>query len=372
VGTNSVMDGDASLDPLIESELQAHRVPGCSIALVNEERVVWSAGYGTAVLRSGRPATPDSVYHLFSVTKLFTAVAVLKLVERGALGLDHVLGRYLPEEKAAQAITIEHLLSHRSGLKDTLRAFLAVRTAGEKPLTSREALSTYRLKATRRPGERVEYRNVNYALLGEVITRVSGMEYTRFVTTAILDPLGAQLSFDVTAEMRDRASTGYLHTTDPMRFLLRWLLPDQMRQLYGDRHAGFIALREFTLSTASIGGLVGSVLECAKFLRAQLAPDPRVLSEALTRRMQTKVAEGVAGIESRAGMALGWKVGSADGRVFLNHEGGGAGFTSELRLYPEERHGIALAMNAMRMPRTMRLAHRICEAVMHSRVRRRT
>jgi CubicO group peptidase (beta-lactamase class C family) len=280
VGTNSVMDGDASLDPLIESELQAHRVPGCSIALVNEERVVWSAGYGTAVLRSGRPATPDSVYHLFSVTKLFTAVAVLKLVERGALGLDHVLGRYLPEEKAAQAITIEQLLSHRSGLKDTLRAFLAVRAAGEKPLTSREALSTYRLKATRRPGERVEYRNVNYALLGEVITRVSGMEYTRFVTTAILDPLGAQLSFDVTAEMRDRASTGYLHTTDPMRFLLRWLLPDQMRQLYGDRHAGFIALREFTLSTASIGGLVGSVLECAKFLRAQLAPDPRVLSEA--------------------------------------------------------------------------------------------
>jgi CubicO group peptidase (beta-lactamase class C family) len=139
--------------------------------------------------------------------------------------------------------------------------------------------------------------------------------------------------------------------------------------LYGERRGGLIALNEFVLDTAAIGGLIGSVNDFARFLHAQLAPKPAVLSAALTQMMQSKVADGAAGIESREGMALGWKVGRAHGRPFLNHEGGGAGFTTELRLYPEERVGIALAMNAMRMPRTMRAAHRICESVLNARPR---
>jgi hypothetical protein len=85
--------------------------------------------------------------------------------------------------------------------------------------------------------------------------------------------------------------------------------------------------------------------------------------------MQTMVARGAAGIESREGMAIGWKVGRVDGRTFLNHEGGGAGFTTELRLYPDAGIGVALAMNGMRMPATMRTAHVICEAVFGSRER---
>jgi hypothetical protein len=82
------------------------------------------------------------------------------------------------------------------------------------------------------------------------------------------------------------------------------------------------------------------------------------------RRMQSMVAEGAAGIESRVGVGLGWKIGRVANPTFLNHEGGGAGSTSELRLYPEANVGVALAMNGMRMPATMRLAHRICEAVL--------
>ncbi len=355
------------LQRLIERELAAVNVPGCSIALVNEGGLVWASGFGLADVRTRRAATEGTVYHLFSGTKLFTAAAILKLVERGAVALADPLGRYLPDNTAS-AITIEQLLTHRSGLADTLRGFLAVSPVGTTAPGSAQALSRYRLKAARPPGERVEYRNVNYALLGEVITRASGVEYREFVTCEVLQPLGMDVSFSFTEALRAEVATGYMHRTDPMRFVLRLLMPDVTRSLYGERVGGFIALKEFVLDTAAIGGLIGSVLEFAKFLHSQLSPNTAVLSGALTQQMQTKVADGAAGIESRDGMALGWKVGRARGRQFLNHEGGGAGFTTELRLYPEQRAGIALAMNAMRMPRTMRAAHRICEAVMSTRL----
>jgi CubicO group peptidase (beta-lactamase class C family) len=134
--------------------------------------------------------------------------------------------------------------------------------------------ASYRLQGSRRPGEEVQYRNVNNALLGEVITRASGLEYADYVRREVLEPLGMQASFGLTDDMR--------------------------------------------------------------------AP--------------------------RVGIGLGWKFGRVADRVFLNHEGGGAGFTSELRLYPASQPGIALAMNAMRMPQTMRVAHRVCEAVFARRV----
>lgn len=113
----------------------------------------------------------------------------------------------------------------------------------------------------------------------------------------------------------------------------------------------------------SIGGLVGTVPDFAKFLQAQLAAGGEILSLDSNRRMQTQAAHGKAGIESKVGVGLGWKIGRVNGRLFLNHEGGGAGYTSELRLYPDAGLGVALAMNVMRMPATMRAAHRICEVV---------
>jgi CubicO group peptidase (beta-lactamase class C family) len=277
------------------------------------------------------------------------------------------VAKFIPEAAAVPAITLRHLLSHRSGLKDTLKALLAVTFRGEAAPTSAEALGRFRLVAARRPGERVEYRNVNYALLGEVVSRTSGLEYRDYVARHLLTPLGLRAAFSLTDEMRRNAATGYIRWWDPMRLALRVLLPDVARQLYAGRVGDLMELREFTLDTAAIGGLVGSVTEFTRFLQMQLSEGAGVLTPASTRLMQTMVAEGAAGIESRVGVGLGWKMGRVGGRTFLNHEGGGAGFTSELRLYPEAGIGVALAMNTMRMPHTMRAAHRLCEAVFEAR-----
>lgn len=360
-----------SLRSTVERALARANVPGCSIALVDASGLRWSGGFGLADVRSGRPATADTVYRLFSGTKLFTAVAVLQLAERGLLDLDDRVGRWLPELAAARDVTLQQLLSHRSGLADGLRGFLAVSWPEDEPPTSAEALARYPIRRVRAPGTKVEYRNVNYAILGEVISRVTGVEYREHVARAVLAPLGMRAGFGLTGETRPQAATGHIGRWDPMRLVLRALFPGLPARLYGARVEGprgsLVELREYDLGTAAIGGLVGSMPELAKFLSGQLAGGGEILGEASTRRMQTLVAEGAAGIESRVGVGLGWKIGRTAERAFINHEGGGAGFTSELRIYPDVGLGVALGMNMMRMPHTMRAAHAICEAVLAAR-----
>ena len=122
--------------------------------------------------------------------------------------------------------------------------------------------------------------------------------------------------------------------------------------------------RPFALDTAAIGGLVGSVGGFAPFVIAQLRGGDAVLGEAAVRAMQTLVARGAAGIASRVGVGLGWKLGAVDGVSFLNHEGGGPGFTSETRIYPATGLGMVLCMNRWMMPtKTHLVAHRLCEII---------
>lgn len=351
----------------VEATLERSKVPGCTIAAVGASGARWSDAFGYADLQSRRRAETDTLYHLFSGTKLFTAVAVLQLEERGLLGLDDPIAHYVPRAKEAPGVTLLHLLSHRSGLGDTLRGFLSVRFPPETLPTTAEALEAYRIAPAGPPGRRVQYRNVNYALLGEVVSRVSGVEYRSYLSQQVLDPLGMDVGFRADEDARPRTATGYIGRWDPMRLALRVTFPDLGTRLYGERVNGLVALNGYDLATSAIGGLVGPMPEFARFLGWQLGGPGGILKAESVRRMQTLVAEGKPGIESRVGMGLGWKIGRVEGRTFLNHEGGGAGFTSELRLYPDQGLGIALAMNTMRMPRTMRTAHRLCEAVFAAR-----
>jgi CubicO group peptidase (beta-lactamase class C family) len=330
---------------------------------VDRTGLVWSGAFGFADLGQRRPAESRTIFHLFSGTKLFTATAVVQLAERGRLSLDDPLARFLPEIEGASDIRLTHLLSHSSGLRDSLRSFLAVILPPAPLPRSAEALARYPIRREAPPGAKVAYRNVNYALLGEVVTRASGVEYTDYVVREVLRPLGMSADFALSLPHRDHAATGYIGRWDPMRLVLWGLFPETRGRLYGDAVGGAVALRAFDLATPAIGGLLGSVEDFGLFLRAQLDPAGGVLVRDSTARMQTMAAAGAAGIESRAGVGLGWKLGRVGERTFLNHEGGGAGFTTELRLYPDAGIGIAVAMNTMRMPATMRLAHRVCEMI---------
>ena len=354
----------SSLRSTIETELRSAAIPGGSVAYVDREGNSEAIAVGLADVRQSRWATPETVYHLFSGTKLYTATAIMQLVENDRVALDAPAGTYLPDVLGTNPITVRQLLSHTSGLRDTLRAFIAVHSEGETPPSTAVALGRYTISARRPPGERVEYRNVNYALLGELVTRVSGEPYATYVTNHVLAPLAMPVAFSRSATLHADVSIGYVGVREPLRFVTPFLLPHMRGRLFGDRVGNLVEMRSMDLDSAAIGGLVGAAKGFLPFVRSQLGDGSPVLRDHSVRQMQMLSARGVPGITSRVGMGLGWKIGDVDGIPFLNHEGGGPGFTSETRLYPAEGIGIVVCLNRWRAPtRSHLVAHRICEAV---------
>ncbi len=355
-----------ALHARIATLLRAHHVPGASVALVDAGGVRWAGGVGLADLRSGRAATEATVHHLFSGTKLFTATAVMQCVERGAFRLEDRVADLLPGAGPLGGITVRQLLSHTSGLRDSLRGLLTVRFPGEPSLSATEALALFPIRPARAPGRSVAYANVNYALLGALIEAGTGRRFASYLVQEVLAPLGVSAGLTVGGVDPLRLMTGYIDRWDPMRLALRLLHPATTARLYAERTARFVALHPYDLATEAIGGLVGTVTDFAALLVAHLRGGGPVLGPGSVHAMQSPVARGAAGIVSREAVGLGWKLGRAGTVRFLNHEGAGAGATTEVRIYPAEGIGVAIAMNAMRMPRSMRLAHAIAEEVRRS------
>lgn len=344
----------------IRAELDRAGVPGAALAWVTRGGDGGHLEHGFAELSARRPVEPGTRFHLFSGTKLYTAAAVMLLVERGAVALEDPVRRHLPELPVREELTVAHLLSHASGLPDSLRAFLSTHLSGDLAPSTGEALARYRLGRGAAPGGQARYGNVNYAILGELVSRVDREPFPAFVRAALLGPLGAELAFEDDGE---GSAVGYVSRWSLELPLLRLLQPAVARRIRGARAGGLVGLRPFSLDTAAIGGLVGSAGAFLPFLREMLAPEDGVLRASSKRALLAPRSRGAAGIVSRDGVALGWKVGRVGARTFFNHEGGGPGFASETRLYPEEGVGFVLLMNLTHGRALSHLAHRVAERV---------
>lgn len=183
------------IDAWLEAQQAYDRIPGISVAIVKDQELIWSKGYGLSDVKKKIPATPETVYSICSITKLFTSVAIMQLYEQGKLRLDDSLSTFLPERKIHQQfkdsgpITIRSLLTHSSGLPRESDfpywtgpdfKFPSKTQVAEK-LNEQETLypaSTY-----------FQYSNLGMILLGEVIEKISGKPYEVYIQENILEPL---------------------------------------------------------------------------------------------------------------------------------------------------------------------------------------
>jgi CubicO group peptidase (beta-lactamase class C family) len=184
-------DDFAAVDAYITETMRRLPIDGLSLAIVKGDQILYLQGYGTAN-QSGDPVTPQTPFMLASITKTFTALAIQQLAAAGKLDLDAPLRATIPEfrladEGAAAALTVRHLLNHTSGIS-TLEGTQPY--AHDPATTFAEALEHLALyRPSHQPGAQVEYSNLNYVLLGEVVTRASGQPYADYVQTNILNPL---------------------------------------------------------------------------------------------------------------------------------------------------------------------------------------
>jgi CubicO group peptidase (beta-lactamase class C family) len=311
----------AAVDAAVRKTMQSRQVPGVSLAVVKDGKVVLAKGYGVSDVEKSIAATEHTVYQLASVTKPFTAMAVLMLAEDGKLSLDARITDILPGLPAAWApVTVRHLLSHTSGIKSYTDVFGEQKVPDSRVFTSEGILALVKdapLQFT--PGEKYAYCNTGYYLLGMIIEKVSGKPYAGVLAERIFTPLGM-------------TSTGLDDYTDtrPVR-----------AKGYSTR-SGATTPAEHTHPSQpfSAGALVSTVVELAKWDIALTSR--KLLKPASYDAMWTpmRLNDG-----KSSTYAFGWQVEPFRTRPRQAHGGGISGFSTFLARYPEDKVTVIVLTN---------------------------
>ncbi len=312
-----------AIDEVLMAEVSA-RGGGAAVAITRHGERSFANGYGHANVEWEAPVTPDTIFPIASLSKPLTALAVMTLVEEGRLALGDAIDRYLPPLRNARApITIEHLLTHTSGIRNLNDVFT--------PADRRRAISAQDLLAEIvqfpcdfKPLERWTYSNTGYVLLSYIVETVTGLSFGQFMRRRLFEPLGMTRS-------------SLLHE----RAILPGRASDYRAGPHGIERAEF---ESFTWYRGS-GALASTVADLAR-LEAGIFGN-RILSERLFARMvePVRLADG-----STYPYGLGWGVADYFGHGVHHHTGGIQGFRGEYLRLPDDGLAVMVLANHADFP----------------------
>ncbi len=333
----SVARGDyeatqAYLSKLIQYEMKKNSVVGLSIALVDDQRIVWAEGFGYADQEKKILASADTLYRVGSISKLFTDTAAMQLVEQGELDIDQPLKKYIPKFSiksrypGTAEITPRQLMTHHSGLpRDHLKGFMTANPAPFAGLAEeiREDYAAYP------PNLVVSYSNVGISLLGAVIQNQSGLPFADYMRQAVLTPLGmTDSTFDngpSTSALMAKGYRGRELETEP-------------------------ALRD-----VPAGGLNSSVTDLSRFMSMVFAGgssgNHQILKEETVAEMLRPQNTAVP-LDFNFRVGLGWMLSTLGTSTIQNagtvahHSGGTAYFRSQMYILPEHKLGVVVLSNS--------------------------
>lgn len=320
----------ARIDALITSHMQADHIPGVAVGIVHGSQVVHLRGFGVAD-STGRAVMPQTPFLLGSITKSFTALAIMQLVEAGKIDLDAPVQRYLPEFhvadlKASAQITVRTLLNQTSGMPAGAGETAALQTETMEQFV--QSLSTVALTAP--VGKTFQYCNANYITLGLLVQTVSGQDYGTYIQQHILTPLGMQHSFASVQQARRNGIAQSYH----------WLFG--MPTPVDDPDLHYPAL-------LPAGLLISSAEDMSHYLIAQMNGGryngASVASPVNIKLMQTPVPSApILGPGSSYGM--GWIIGPVGGVPTVWHDGITGAFTTDMMIEPQNSWGAILLFNS--------------------------
>ncbi|HEX7243532.1 MAG TPA: serine hydrolase domain-containing protein [Longimicrobiaceae bacterium] len=301
---------------------RAMRAPivGISVAVARGDRVLLEKGYGLADREHGRAVSRGTAFEIGSITKQFTAAAVLRLAEEGRLSLDDGIGDHLPELRERGAgITLRHLLSHTSGLSSAWA--VPELAAPSSPQVVVDSLAARPVEFA--PGERFVYNNNGYILLGRVVEKVSGTSYPEYLRTRILAPLGLASIAPCDRVPAGRRAAGYHHPTRGST----------------EPAAAVTHHPTVTFSAGALCATAGELLRWERALAAGRVVRPESYALMTTR---TLLRSGRA-----TGYGIGMQVSELDGRALVGHGGGLPGFITEVSYLPADSLGVVVLTNGV-------------------------
>src|SRR4030042_1214216 len=309
-------DLSAQIDKLL-SDVYKPGQPGAAVLVKKQGQVILRKGYGLANLELNVSVEPDMIFRLGSITKQFTAVAILMLAEDGKLSLQDEITKFLPDYPTqGKKITVEHLLTHTSGIKSytDLPEWLPLQ---RKDMSVSEIIDLSKDKPMEfAPGERWEYCNSGYILLGAIIEKVSGKPYADFLQERIFGPLGLQSScYASTSRVIPRRVPGY-----------------------SKGNAGFENAPYLSMSQPyAAGSLASSADDMAPWTESLLS-GKLLKRETLERAFTSyKLQDGL-----DSGYGYGWGISNYEGHALIEHGGGVYGFLSYCPFFSADQGFAAL------------------------------
>ena len=340
----------SELDAYFEALAQSGTPPSLAAVVVKDGAVVYANGFGLANPETGAGASPETVYHWWSMTKVVTGVAIMQLAEQGALGLDDPVVQYLPffdvayDGQQRTDITIRQLLTHTSGLPDCVPAIIGWVHYDDRPVDQtallKAKLPDYRELAFA-PGAQASYTNLGYLVLGSIIEAVTHEPYEDHVANTILAPLGmTHTGFVYRSELAEHEALGSHPIVNLYTPFLPFLL--DLKQLVRVQDGNKWWLNRVYIDATPPTGLIGSAGDLAIFMTAYLDAGQGAGATLLS---PPSFAAMMPRSDTVDGRALGWAEFAISGRVYVQHRGGGPGFATIMRLYPDEKLGIAILAN---------------------------
>jgi CubicO group peptidase (beta-lactamase class C family) len=305
-------DMEKKVDEYIEAHIKNGTFSG-SILIAHDGKVLLNKGYGMANIENDVPNTPETKFRLGSVTKQFTALAIMQLQEKGLLTVDEPLSKFIPDYPNGEKITIHHLLTHTSGIPNItdlseLQNIKMLNSPVEKTI---EVFKHKPLEFT--PGEKYQYSNSGYILLGYIIEKVSGKSYEAYLKENIFDPL----------DMKD---SGY----------------DHYRTILKHRAAGYFPGKDDVVNAEYIdmsiphggGGLYSTIKDMYRWDRALYTE--KLVKKSSLDKMFTPFKNDY---------GYGWKIEQQFNRNCIRHAGGIEGFAAQISRYPDDNACVIVLSN---------------------------
>lgn len=312
----------ARVDLIAAGVMQQRGVPSASVAIVKDGKLVYTRAYGNARLNPNKPATPEMRYAVGSISKQFTAAAILLLQEQGKLSLDDAVGKYVPDLTRGDEVTIRQILSHTSGYQDYWPEDYLI-TPMMKPTTAQQIIDTWaKKKLDFEPGTQWQYSNSNYVIAGLIVEKVSGKRLMDFLGEHIFGPLGMKSVWDYDEEKLTGADpTGY------MRAALGPLRPAPREGRGWIFAAGELAMTAHDLALWDESLIARSLLK------------PESYNEMFT---EVKLKDG-----KGTHYGLGVEVEKRDGHLEISHDGEVTGFVSDNEVLVDQGVAVVVLTNHM-------------------------
>jgi CubicO group peptidase (beta-lactamase class C family)/D-alanyl-D-alanine dipeptidase len=311
------------LRPFIQQQMAEKELPALSIAIIDDQQIVWAEGFGMADPKSKIPATADTVYRIGSVSKLFTDIAIMQLVERGELNLDAPVTDYLPDfhprNPFGTPITLRQLMSHRSGLLREPPVGNYFETS--QPTLAATVQSLNNTELVFPPNTHTKYSNAAIAMVGYVLETRSHEPFAKYLKSSVLDPMGVRhSSFEPEPAIIANLAKGEMWTYDSLNF----------------------QAPTFQLGMAPAGSMYSTVNDLGHFVSVLLAQgkteNGAILKPATLDQMWSPQFPNPGGRV----FGLGFIVRSLDGHRLVGHGGAIYGFATTVDLLPEDKVGVVL------------------------------